>query len=254
MVNTITRSSMVDLERSDVCYRKWKAKWVDKTVRPELNKPMILGLYFEQLCIGASAYDDGKISEEQLPKGRGGKESVIVTRIKNHVERFKKYFDAKSDSYLGFEIIDVQSHITYNAEFKEVGICDIKAKDQHGNEVIIDLKLTQDADSTRHPKSFGHDEDNDFTQAQFYLDIEEKNKTDVNDFYYLIFDYSPSEKVKLIKYSKDEEGILSIRERKNVFIQTIKKLNSSGFEEIPSKDECKDCTLDCQFKDLFQEL
>jgi len=252
----ITRSSMEDLERPDCCELKWKERWIEKSIPFPINEDMYLGLYFEQLCIGRSAYDGSEVKEEDLPKGRGGKESVKVERVKEQAKLFEELFNPLSDKFLGFSVSDTQKVSTYSTEdHEETIISDIEAYDERtGERVIIDLKFTKDADSTFHPKSWGFNEDCDFTQAEFYLDTKEKLKEDFACFVYLIFDVTPATKVKMIEVRLDEESRISINNRKQNFLKLAKTITESTDEMMilrPSEKECSNCNkTECLFRHL----
>jgi hypothetical protein len=230
MIN-VTRSSMEDWENSDISKALWRARWIDRTDSLKVNEPMRLGLFFEQEAIGASAYDDSRVSLEDLPKGRGASMSVKVERVLNQIELCKSIFNKDSDKFLGYEIDKVQHVLEYvnnDLGYKEKNIRDIVAVDSNGRKVIIDLKLTGDAESTFHAKGWGHNENSDFTQGYFYLDTSEKVDENIDEFIYLIFDYTKNERVKKISVKLNEEKRDRIQSRKMNFLKEVKE-----FLELP---------------------
>jgi hypothetical protein len=233
---TLTRSMMEDWENPNISKPLWKARWIDLTDKLETNESMKLGLFFEQEAIGASAYDNTKITLEDLPKGRGSTMSVKVERTINQIKTFKSLFDENNPLYLGYKILDVQSVLKYENNTLgclEKNVRDIVGVNSKGEPVIIDLKLTSDTDSTFHVKSWGHNEESDFTQAEFYLDTSEKVGENIKSFIYLIFDYTKDEKVKEITVTLDENRRNSIQRRKE---KTINQINE--FLQLPEVLQC----------------
>ena len=121
----------------------------------------------------------------------------------------------------------------------ERGVLDIRFSNSH----IGDLKLTSNVNETRHKYHWGHDENIDTTQADFYSSIEHEKTGIIPVFTYLVFDYSTRMGVKSFAVQTTPDSIDELEERKSIVKDAVKTRKKWG--EIPSKMACSSCPLKC---------
>ena len=238
----ISPSSYKDLNRPDVCPKKWHAEWVTKEIEFKSSEAMDKGSFFEYLCIGGGAKADDNITE--LPLTKAGKKTADQERIEQQAEVFKELFNPESEHYLGWDIVDVQKRLE-NEHFK--GYYDIKAVNSTTGELAhIDLKLTAKI------KGYGDYDWSDVTKTDtIQLPLYKLTDTDkIDKLFYLVFDYSPEMNILFREVELTEDGEDIIREQLMNAYEIANLYEKNGWVTDPSLNECKDCPLQC--KDRFQ--
>lgn len=241
----LTQTSTKDLENDETCPSRWKGLWLDKVIQFPSNENMDKGKYFEWMCLGGGAITGEDVTD--LPRTSYGKKTIDQIRIEQQAERFKRLFDPKDPEFQGFEIIETQVELFDNNR-KRKGTIDFVTRHIETDTIWKnDLKLTNDATSTRTKYGWGHPWDQlDMLQMTHYHDLYEENRniTDTKTALW-VFDYSPAMRVKVgeIRISKKARELKNIR-MDSVF-EVLDLYEANGWTTLPSESECRSCPLNC---------
>ena len=203
------------------------------------------GKYFEWICLGGGAIGPGD-DVTDLPRTNTGKKTIEQIRIEEQAARFSRLFDPDSPEFLGFIIIDKQVEI-YDPNNNSKGTIDFVVRDvTDSSTMIIDLKLTKDATSTRSEYGWGNSwSELDMLQLIHYRDLYYVHSRVLPRTALLVFDYSPDKVIKFGEILISEKA----RRKKDIRIATgwdvIDLYNKNGWITIPSKYECAACPLNC---------
>jgi hypothetical protein len=241
----LSQSSLKEWEEDDVCLEKWKQVYVTKEVRSLTNEAMDKGHYFEYWSIGGTATDNGEVTE--LPKKKNGDEYIDTVRINEQIETFKELFNPNSPRFIGLRIVDTQVRLNFG---DESGVIDMVCEDVYTKEIVlVDLKLTKDALSTRNKYGWGHDRNIDITQALHYTYLYEKNNGFSPKFIFLVFDYSPRKVVKDITVIASDDDLEHLSSRKEAAKEFVRKSNLDNvWDKNPTKRNCSTCPIQCNLR------
>jgi hypothetical protein len=234
---------------NSICPAKWNALWMEKSIPfPPSDSNQNLGKYFEYLIIGKSSRDDDQVID--LPRLRNGEKSVAQIRIEEQAQYCSDLLNPNHDLYKGYNVKNVQKKMSFDIPELDVhfeSTADIEASDFYDDPVLIDLKLTQDVTSTRHPKSWGHDVDElDLDQSVLYAYNFYKNYNKIPKFEYWIFDYTTSKNRKKIVIPAQDSCKIEGYSIISKAVSKIKDYQKHNFNiKIPSTDDCKTCPLMC---------
>lgn len=224
---TWSQSALKDLG----CPRRWYDVWIDGNKLPP-TEPMNKGLFFETLCLGGSAHDEGTTS---LPLVRGGKKSADQIRIERQAVRFKRMTDPTSSEYVGWAVDERQLVLEHD---NIRGVIDFTSKP----DVVWDLKLTASLDGY-------WSGDVDLTQQITYKWLYEQVRGVSPEMYLMIFEYETRMRVKIVEVKISEEATIRVLERFKKADMDIKEYAMlSEFPRVPSRDQCSKCPLACQFR------
>lgn len=213
------------------CPRRWYDVWIDGNKLPP-TPPMEKGLFFETLCLGASAHGDGT---ESLPLVRGGKKSADQIRIEQQAARFKRMVDPISSEFVGWEVDERQLVLEHN---NIRGVVDFTSKP----DVVWDLKLTASLDGYWAGEV-------DLTQQITYKWLYEQIRGVSPEMYLMIFEYETRMRVKIVEVKISEAATQGVLDRFSKADLDIKEYSMlSEFPRVPSRDQCSKCSLPCQVR------
>lgn len=239
----LSPSSLSSFEREGACLRKWQGMWLDYEFRLEPTKPMVLGSFFEYLCLGDDAFED---PVKEIPRKSNGEQYVHEERIRQQADRFKKMFDV--GEFMFDDIGEKQLKIVHSNEVDRGVIDFITVDEWSGKKYLWDLKLTSSVYATHHPKMWGNPAESlDLIQGCWYPYLyKDKYNEEVESTRYLIFDYSTAMGVKYIEVFPDNKKLDEVLKRKEKLKETIRDYEE--LPRIPSKDECSNCPLKCSVR------
>lgn len=240
----ILSQSKVKTWESNECKVKAKAEILG-TVTRQPNEYMLNGLYFEGRCLGSSAHGD---IIEDLPRLKSGDKSADHKRIDLQADRFHELFTPDSNDFLGWEITDRQLIVRGD---EGEGTIDFVAR-RDGQVSIWDLKLASDLTTV---PGWGLAENIDFLQQGIYKYWYRKAYGIDPETYLIIFDYSTSRRIKLLKVDISEEKISQYLER----FSQVSSIFDETYEPVPSLNNCARCLLECSKRALkpivdYQEI
>lgn len=232
--------------------------WLLRDISEATTESMERGLYFETMCIGCSANNEGTYD---LPRSKvSGDRLTAQIRIDDAVNRFHR----ENEKY---GIIIDKEYIQYHAErvwedkykkFNDITIIiqgeidflsPIKYAEINHTAAVFDLKLTGDRDNCFPPFCWGCPEEMDLIQGVLYSNLMRL------PFIYYVFDYrkhNPGHRLlpvkTIITHPQDQEAI----NRNNELDQSIRKTVSSiqlweaeGWNKEPDVKVCKKCPIQC---------
>jgi len=246
------------------------------------SEAMRRGLYFETMCLGASARGEGTYDLKR--HSRTGEKLSDHVRIDNAVDRFH-YVVKELGMVVGMgndpPLIQVYNSIPWEDPIRKwdidimlEGTADfftpIKTETRDIPVVNVDLKLTADRDRCFPPFCWGCPEELDFMEAMMYRKIFGVG------FMYLVFDYKANnpwyKDIPVITDINDEDPSKSVKaqHRMNDLDQsirwtagTIQMWEAQGWPKDPESQvvfgkpttPCKDCPiLDCEVRNITEEV
>ena len=240
-----SKTSLVDFENAATCPKRWKAQWLDRLFKPEPTDTMLGGLYFESLVLGQTAGDD-TLDGSHFKRNRDGSKKVDQVRIEKQAGKVKAMlFDKDHDSYLGFDVKQVQVVLEGGTATHPLkGVLDIIAE-KEGKPAIVDLKLTKSISGGRPPYSYDEVSSMDMAQAVIYTELYKQAYGQETDFYFLVADYSPQMRIKLIKVNLSNKTLDSVMGRLDNAAWVLEMYEANGWVTDPSINECRGCPLEC---------
>ncbi len=233
-----TQTSIKDLEKDSTCPARWKAQWLDKTIRWESNENMDRGKYFEWICLGGGAVTGEDVVD--LPRTTTGKKTIHQIRIEQQAERFKRMFTADSPEFIGHTITTAQLELSVGdrkGTIDFVSTCD-------GYTWINDLKLTSDLSSTRTEYGWGHDWTRlDMLQMVHYQDLYSKIYGVVPKVGLWVFDYSSDMRIKIGEVVISDKAKDFKEVRFEAASEVMAVYQDKGWPRIPSEPECRGCNI-----------
>lgn len=228
--------SKVKLWETTACKRKWQAEVRGEMVF-EPNEHMMKGSFFETICLGSGVR--GQVTTD-LPRLKTGAKSMDQIRIEAQAARFKLLFNPDSPEYMGWQMTDSQVFIEKDGR---EGTLDFVCR-RDGVKSIWDLKLTGDL---ANPGGWwGKPEEMDHLQLGFYKYLYREKFGEDCETYYALFDYSTSQRCKIIKLNISEESMAGYLLRFDDVEGTLLELDQlEEYPRIPSYNECVKCKLQC---------
>jgi hypothetical protein len=238
------------------------------------------GCYFETLCLG-SGYNGKKV--EDLTRKKDGSKTVDQQRIELQHLRFGSFVN----KYGMVVIPEINTQTVIYKQFPEdpdvVLRCDmdihptpIMTKTRGMIMATIDLKLTGDIRSSHGMFSWASAASLDPIQAVMYLEAGIDVDFDFNDkmgnyklvetyrqcdilnshryiephFFYMVFDYSPQTRVKIIEVRYDAHKQRELYENIKLMATEIRVNNDldKWSNTCPSKENCSQCSCNCDVR------
>lgn len=248
----LSNSMLRDWE--DMCPIQWKARWIDKDPRMEIEgqegSPMRWGVFFETMVIGSGM--GGKTIELTATE----KKSVMYERVKEQAARCRKYLKVFGGKIVGRQeylraVIDVNGQ-----KIPIAGNLDIRHSfgDIGG---IIDLKLTGDSDNTFGKFAWGDPGRMDMSQIFQYKILYQETfaPTYVPYTHYWVFDMRAEMKVSLLDVVIDP---LSEEAHKFRLAKAYNEICASlALDDwIPKNtfNKCNVCPIKCEYERIMPEF
>jgi hypothetical protein len=200
------------------------------------------GNFFESLVIGCTS--DGTVVTE-LPALKKGGKSVDQIRIEEQAAECKRLLnDEFKIRILGKQTVfqvQVNEHffVKTAVDIYGTGHSDLINSDH----VVIDLKLTESVENKFGDFAWGSPEFLDHTQAfliDYLYNAKFKHKP---DFYYFVFDYSPSKGFKFLKKRITEVDQFEMINRIEYAMGRIAMFEADGYVTVANAKNCKNCPI-----------
>jgi PD-(D/E)XK nuclease superfamily len=250
--------SLIKAFTEDACPAMLKAVYIDKTIKITPGPYMVMGSYFEHLCLGAGhAHDD--INVIDLPRLKSGEKSVNQQRIEAQALLFKQICE---DRPIKIERMQFTLTLELDKTYHLEGTVDFEGYiDGNAEIALFDLKLTSSIYREHTygglgPWSWKHPYNMDWTQAFMYSMLyKELHGVEVR-FYYLVFDYKPDAEYLIIRKKVERMHIMELNENIRKTIERIEFYNSSEWNYNASYKNCIQCPLkeECPAKTLQKPI
>jgi len=245
----LSNSEATDWET--MCPRVWKAKYIDCIVKDEPSEAMLYGSWFETIAIGSGV--QGKVTEPTPTMLK----SVYAERIRAQAADCRRYFKA-----LGGKIIARQPYlytIIKDNEGNDLPICGgldlLMGFDDGRNNLIIDTKMTGDADADFGKFQFGNVDRINPQQAIHYKLIHKAHYGTEADFNYFVFDKSEALKQKIINVVVSEVSeLLHIDKFARIYAEIDIAMQLDDWGYVNTFDNCRNCPVKCAYERVLPNI
>lgn len=249
-----TQSALKDLENEETCPKRWYEQWIKKSFESKSNAVQNIGQYGEYLIIGQNA-KSAPVTD--LPRTSKGEKTAVQKRVEAQAEKVKALFNPSSDTYIGMQIKAVQVPLEGTIEHLPTrGTGDILAvTDDTNEEVLIDLKFTEDAFNTRTKYGWGNPIDQiDLIQQVLYANLYYQKFGRMPKVKLIIAEYGTGERIRNIDLVFRDWRVEEMTERFLQADEVVRLYQENGWITLPSEAECESCPIECPVRKIQSNL
>jgi hypothetical protein len=239
----LSQSYIKNLLDYNHCPLKFKTHDMDRLFDKEPSQVMFRGIYFEYITLGNLPKSEVVPVYPELKRTKKRTHEIHKERIDQQIAKFEQILvDQDIQLVGGGEVIQYRYSpgLILSIHIDAIVI-------HKGKLYVMDLKLTQDINSTFGPFAWGAFDYMDKLQAHLYSYVFSQIFKEKIGFIYLVFDYKKSGgEHKVFEATPTEEDLSRMFTRIEKAELKMHWNESSGFKPRPSKKACSGCLIkDC---------